>query len=182
MKAREWFSLQYFRVQQIQAMVASILAIMSFAVVIALYLKWEDNLRLLVLILLVVIGIYSIAWIWDMFFKIWISRQVVNVKRNPFSIWRMTPREQMQFQETIIPIMKSQRETIIMLNQFAREMNLNPVATVNPDEIGLSQKQIEKWERISKNGRFIKEDYPPELRDTIWDEAISLQRSKNGKK
>ena len=178
MRAREWFSLQYFRVQQIQAMVASLLAIMSFAVVIALYLGWKDNLRLIVLILLVVIVVYSFAWIWDMFFKIWISRHVVGVRRNAFSIWRMTPREQIQYRETIVPLMKSQRETILMLNQFANEMNLNPVATVDPNEIGLSNEQIMKWERISKNGRFLKEDYPPELRYTIWDEAVSLQKNK----
>lgn len=181
MKVREWFSLQYFRVQQIQALVSSGLAIMSFAVVIALYLRWEDPARLLMMVLIVIAGIYAFAWVWDMFLKVWIARQVINVRRNPFSIWRMTPREQVQYQETIIPIMKSQRETILMLNQFAKEMSLNPIATVNPDDIGLSEERIEKWERIAKNGKFVKEDYPPELRDAIWDEAVTFQRIKNGK-
>jgi hypothetical protein len=180
MKVREWFSLQYFRVQQIQALVSSLLAIMSFAIVIALYLKWEDASRLLILVLAVIIGVYAFAWIWDMFLKVWIARQVINVRRNPFSIWRMTPREQMQYKETIVPIMKSQRETILILNQFAKEMDLNPVATVDPDDIGLSKHQIEKWERISADGRFTKEDYPPELRDAVWDEEVSLEKIKNG--
>jgi hypothetical protein len=181
MKGREWFSLQYFRVQQIQALVSSGLAIMSFAVVIALYLKWEDPVGLFIMILFVVAGIYAFAWVWDMFLKVWIARQVINVRRNPFSIWRMTPREQVQFKETIVPIMRSQRESILMLNQFAKEMSLNPVATVNPDDIGLSKEQIEKWERISKDGKFMREDYPPELRDIVWDEEVALQRTKNGK-
>ncbi|MFQ5884461.1 MAG: hypothetical protein ACE5IO_05110, partial [Thermoplasmata archaeon] len=84
MKAREWFSLQYFRVQQIQVLASSFLAITSFAVVIALYMKWEDPNRLLILVLVVVVAIYSFAWIWDMFLKVWIARQVINVRRNPF--------------------------------------------------------------------------------------------------
>lgn len=180
MKVREWFSLQYFRVQQIQALVSSLLAIMSFAVVIALYFGWQDTTRLLILVLVVIVGIYTFAWIWDMFLKVWIARQVINVRRNPFSIWRMTPREQVQYKETIIPIMKSQRATIQMLNQFAKEMDLNPVATVNPDEIGLSAEQIEKWDRIAGDGRFTKEDYPPELRDIMWDESVSLEKIRNG--
>ncbi len=60
-------------------------------------------------------------------------------------------------------------------------MNLNPIATVDPAAIGLSQEQIEKWERISKDGKFTKDDYPTELRDTIWDETVSLQKINNGK-
>lgn len=179
MKVREWFSLQYFRVQQIQVLVSSFLAIVSFAVVIALYFRWEDPSRLLVLVLVVVAAIYSLAWIWDMFLKVWIARQVVNVRRNPYSIWRMTPREQVQYKETILPIMKSQRETVLMLNAFARQMDLNPIASVDPDELGLSKEQIEKWERISKDGKFTREDYPSELRDTVWDEEVTLH--KNGK-
>ena len=182
MRVREWFSLQYFRVQQIQVLVSSVLAIMSFAIVISLYLGWKNTSMLIILILLVTVGVYTLAWIWDMFFKVWISRQVINVKRNPFSIWRMTPREQVQYQETIIPIMKSQRETILILNQFAKEMDLNPIATVDPASIGLSQEQIEKWERISKDGKFTRDDYPAELRDAIWDETVSLQKINNGKK
>jgi hypothetical protein len=180
MKMREWFSLQYFRVQQIQALVSSLLAIMSFAVIIALYLRWEDTSRLLMMILVVIVAVYAFAWIWDMFLKVWIARQVINVRRNPFSIWRMTPREQMQYKETIIPIMKSQRETILILNQFAREMDLNPIATVDPDNLGLSESQIDKWERISGEGRFAKNDYPPEMRDVVWDEQVSLEKIKNG--
>jgi FlaA1/EpsC-like NDP-sugar epimerase len=180
MKVREWFSLQYFRVQQIQALVSSLLAIMSFAVVIALYFGWQDTTRLLILVLVVIVGIYTFAWIWDMFLKVWIARQVINVRRNPFSIWRMTPREQVQYKETIIPIMKSQRATILMLNKFAKEMELNPIATVDPDDIGLSEDQIQKWERISGEGRFVKEDYPPELRDIMWDEDVSLEKIRNG--
>jgi FlaA1/EpsC-like NDP-sugar epimerase len=180
MQAREWFSLQYFRVQQIQALVSSILAIMSFAVIIALYLEWDDTSRLLILILFVIAAVYAFAWIWDMFLKVWIARQVINVRRNPYSIWRMTPREQVQYKETILPIMKSQRETILILNQFAKEMDLNPIATVDPDDIGLSNDQIEKWDRISSDGRFEREDYPDELRDTVWDEKVSLEKIKNG--
>ncbi|TET91140.1 MAG: hypothetical protein E3J35_03980 [Methanomassiliicoccales archaeon] len=180
MKGREWFSLQYFRVQQIQVLVSSFLAITSFAVVIALYMKWEDPNRLLILVLVVVVAVYSFAWIWDMFFKVWIARQVINVRRNPFSIWRMTPREQMQYKETIIPIMKSQRATVLMLNKFAKEMDLNPVASVNPDELGLSEEQIQKWERIAKDGKFAREDYPSELRDAVWDEEVTFH--KNGKR
>ncbi len=182
MPVREWFSLQYFRVQQIQALVSSLLAIMSFAVVIALYFKWNDTSRLLFLILFVIIAVYAFAWVWDMFLKVWIARQVINVRRNPYSIWRMTPREQVQYKETIVPIMKSQRETILILNQFAKEMELNPIATVDPDSIGLSKEQIEKWDRISSDGRFKREDYPPELRDTVWDEEVSLDKIKNGHK
>ena len=180
MKVREWFSLQYFRVQQIQALVSSLLAIMSFAVVIALYFGWQDTTRLLILVLVVIAGIYIFAWIWDMFLKVWIARQVINVRRNPFSIWRMTPREQVQYKETIIPIMKSQRATILMLNKFAKEMELNPVATVDPDDIGLSESQIQKWDRISGEGKFNREDYPPELRDIMWDEDVSLEKIRNG--
>lgn len=182
MQVREWFSLQYFRVQQIQALVSSLLAIMSFAVVIALYFKWNDTSRLLVLILFVIVAVYAFAWVWDMFLKVWIARQVINVRRNPYSIWRMTPREQVQYKETIVPIMKSQRETILILNQLAREMDLNPIATVDPDSIGLSKEQIEKWDRISSDGRFEREDYPEELRDAVWDEEVSLEKIKNGHK
>jgi hypothetical protein len=94
----------------------------------------------------------------------------------------MTPREQVQYKETILPIMKSQRETINILNQFAKEMDLNPIATVDPDSIGLSEEQIEKWERISSDGRFEREDYPEDLRDTVWDEKVSLEKITNGHK
>ena len=169
MGLREWFSLQYFRVQQVQAIASSLIAILSLGILLAIFLGWSLWWQIPVVVLTILTFIFITAWVWDMIVKTWIARQEVAVKRNPYSNWRLTPREQIQFGETTVPVMRAAREILL-------KMESNP----HPDELGLTEKNIEKWERIAREGRIQREDYPAHLQESVWEEAVGLPRKGKG--
>ena len=60
----------------------------------------------------------------------------------------------------------------------ARQILLKLDSDPPPDELGLSSKNIAKWERIGLEGRLHRDDYPDELKDVVWEESVGLPKKK----
>jgi len=110
-RARKWFMLQVWRLQQISQVMTLFLLALSEATVLWTLLKYRggifNNPYIMIPLLLAMFGsaIWLASIIWDLKLKMWRFQATVLVERNPYSKEKMAPKEIVLYSMTWLPIM-----------------------------------------------------------------------------
>ena len=149
---KKWAMKWVWRVQQIGAISTLLITAMTLAIVVSDKLKLNEVLPVTVgpLIAILILGslVMSLGYLWDKKFQMWKEQNVVNVERNPYYVFKMTPKEVVCYTDLWFPKIGSLKAIAESQSVIARKLGLEDIAKVTDKaavDLGQVLKEFEPW-------------------------------------
>ena len=140
------------RIQQIGAISTLLITAMTLAIVVSDKLKLNDQLPPVIgpLLALAILGSFVafLGFLWDKKFQMWKEQNVVNVERNPYYVFKMTPKEVVCYTDLWFPKIGSLKAIAESQSVIARKLGLEDIAKVTDKaavDLGQVLKEFEPW-------------------------------------
>ncbi len=112
-RAKKWFMLQVWRIQQVAAILTLALMALNLALQAFDLIKWREDSPLStswigvpMILLLLAMAIWTFAIYWDLKLKMWRDQATVLVERNPYSKEKLSSKEMAMYAITWLPVME----------------------------------------------------------------------------
>lgn len=160
-RIKKWFMLQMWRLQQVAQVLTLTLMAANLSLMVWGYVKWRGSIfensivGPLVILLVLGLGIWSFAIVWDLRLKMWREQVSVLVEKNPFMKERLAPKEIALYALTWLPVLEHLGKEHPEMKTHAEALRLWLQKELKDDS--LVRKDLEDiLEYIGKdrNGRF----------------------------
>lgn len=160
-RIKKWFMLQMWRLQQVAQVLTLTLMAANLSLMVWGYVKWRGSIfensvvGPLVILLVLGLGIWSFAIVWDLRLKMWREQVSVLVEKNPFMKERLAPKEIAFYALTWLPVLEHLAKDHPEMKTHAEALRLWLQKELKDDS--LVRKDLEDiLEYIGKdrNGRF----------------------------
>jgi len=111
-RVKKWFMLQVWRLQQVAQILTLALLALNLSLQVWGYVKWRNEFLanpisgVLLILLLLALGIWTFAILWDIRFKMWREQQAVLIERNPYAKERMAAKEIALYEIIWMPLLE----------------------------------------------------------------------------
>ncbi len=128
-RAKKWFMLQLWRLQQVAQLLTLVLLALNLALQVFGLIKWREDSPLstsyigvpLILLFLAMI-IWTFAIIWDLRLKMWRDQAAVLVERNPYTKEKMMSKEVVVMSLVYLPLMEKLGQNDPEINKSLGQM------------------------------------------------------------
>jgi len=149
---RKFIAMQYAKVRRMAGIISLVLLMTSDAFLMLPYLEgWgiHPYIGFPMVVLIISVLIWAISHWYYITKDMHRAEQLAEIKLNPYAIYELSPKEQMQLRTQFIPLLVSNARIL-----------RNSGDTQGADELNKFVIQLDQWVR---SGRIPKDQFPPEL-------------------